>query len=163
MSALSSHMQRGLSPDGGPPFIPPLRGTICKLADRPCPLAILRDPSFKLPWLAISSIAPSLAPMDIMDTERLCAPSFVVLLGPAAHDPDPACVRPMLTGAVKEIVFRWPLIGGAGLGLEVTLLLTFVEGTFLCLSPPCANPLAADGCRDVLDGAGVVATFLKVI
>jgi hypothetical protein len=51
--------------------MPCLLGTICKLADRPCPLDILRGPSTAFQWVVTSSTAPPLAPIDMIETERL--------------------------------------------------------------------------------------------
>lgn len=109
-------------------------------------------------------MALSLAPIDIMDTERLCVlPSVVVVFPwPTAHDPDPFCGRPTPTGPLSERAARCPLFDGGGFELDLILFLTCGVGLFRCLSPG-ANPLAGVGCNVVLDGAGLVATFLKVI
>jgi len=152
------------SPEGGPPLAC-LLGTICRLADRPCPLEILRDPSAALLRLAPSSTALSLCPIDMIETERLCVlPSLPGLPGPPAHDPEPGCdPRPTLTGALSERVVRCPRFGGVGLGLSVLLFLSCGGAPFLCLSPAGAKPFAGGGCSEVLGVAGLVAIFLKVI
>jgi hypothetical protein len=67
--ASQNHYEENV-PDEGP-FIPFLRGNICKLAERLCGPIILCGPSATLPWLATSSAILSLAPMDIIETERL--------------------------------------------------------------------------------------------
>lgn len=84
--------------------------------------------------------------MDMMETERLCElPSFVVLLGPPFHDPEPACIRPTPMGAFRERVARCPLTEGTGLEIEVTLFLVCNGGPFLGLSPLGTTPLVAAG------------------
>jgi hypothetical protein len=69
----------------------------------------------------------------------------------------------MPTGAVNEIVDRWPLVGGGGLWFNELLFLTCAIGDFRCLSPPYANPFVEGGCSNVRGGGGFDATFLKVI
>jgi hypothetical protein len=160
--AMSAIRRESHLPDGGPPLTPYLRGTICRLADRPCPLDIRRGLSGKLPWLVRSSSPPSLAPIDIIETDRLCVPpSLDAFRGSPLQDPGVDCDGVWPTGVLNESAERWPVFGGEGLGLRAELVLTC--GDFLCLSPPDAKPLAADGCSDAFDGAGTVAIFLKVI
>jgi hypothetical protein len=99
-----------------------------------------------------------------MDTDRLCVPpSLDALGGSPFQDPGADCTCAVPTGVDNESAVRWPLFGGEGRGLRVEFVLICAVGVFLCLPPPDANPLAADGCSDAFDGAGTVATFLKVI
>jgi hypothetical protein len=103
--------------------MPFLRGIICKLAERLCALDIL-CPSAN-PLLAVSSALLSLAPMDIIDTERLWVlPDTEAFECPPVHDPGPGGDRPIPTGAVIDKVDRWPLAGAGGRGLRVLLFLT---------------------------------------
>lgn len=133
---------------------------ICRLAARLCPLDGLRDPSLRLPLL-VPSLRLSLAPIDMIETERLCVlPSFEAPPAPPSHDPDPGCDRPTLTGALKDNVVRWPLFGGGGLELSVLTCFVFVLAPFLCLS---LSPLADCGCSEIPGVAGLIAIFLKVI
>jgi hypothetical protein len=88
--------------------MPFLRGIICKLAERLCALIILCPSA--VPLLAASSAALSLAPIDIIETERLCVlPDAEAFECPAVHDPGPGGDRPMPTGALNESAGRWPL------------------------------------------------------
>jgi hypothetical protein len=142
--------------------MPFLRGIICKLAERLCALIILCPSA--VPLLAASSAALSLAPIDIIETERLCVlPDAEAFECPAVHDPGPGGDRPVPTGALNESAGRWPLDCGGGRGLKVLLFLACAIGGFLCLSPPARKPFVDGGCNRVLGGGGVEATFLKVI
>ena len=98
-----------------------------------------------------------------METERVWPPSFVALRLPLFHDRDPGRGDSIeVIGAVlNEKVGRWPLVGSVGAGPKVLGLTC--AGAFLCPSPPGAKPLMAACCSDVLEDAGVVAIFLKVI
>lgn len=158
------------SPDVGPPLpLKPWRlGMICKLAERPCPLDGFDDldgRSGRLAWLPTSSVRASLAPMDIMDTERLCVfPSLSVLDAPPFHVLEAVCDcdRTEAVGAFRERVVLWPLENCAGRGLNEAFPLTCAVGAFL--SPPVANPFAGGGCKvDREGGGGVAAIFLNVI
>lgn len=104
-----SHCHRVVNldvPETGPPLMPCLRGTICRLADRPWPLETTLGLSTKLPWLVASSKPPSLAPIDIIETERLCGPpSFAAFDGcPASHELDAGCDRKDPAGTLRESV-----------------------------------------------------------
>ena len=101
--------------------------------------------------------------MDIIDTERLCVlPSFVVLGAPPFQGLEIGCDRTEPTGTFNECTVRWPLLVDAGRGIGGAPGLSWEAGVLRCRSLPRLSALAV-GCSDALDGAGVVATFLKVI
>jgi hypothetical protein len=108
------------------------------------------------------SIAP-IAPIDIMESERLWRPSLAALGVPPFHEGDVGKARMEAAGTLRDSVVRWPRFGATDRGLIAASLLVCVAGTFLCLSAPNVKPLAEGGCKDDLDGAGVVAMFLNVI
>lgn len=154
-------------PEGGPPFIPCRRGTICRLDDLPCPFVVLgRSLSFSLPPSPI--VLLSLAPREIIDTERLCPafPFFIPLTDAPCHASGGLWDRAEFGGTFSDKVALWPMseFGGWALGVvEPFFPSTLIA--FLGLSPPSAKPFPAadEGCNEDRDGVDMAATFLKVI
>lgn len=135
----------GQVPGGGPPLTPFLRGTICRLAERPCPFDGPLGLSTKLPWLLMSSTPDSLCPIEIMDTERLCVcPSFETFWVAVFHGVGGGCDLAETPGVLNDNVVRCPRVVGVPRELIAELLFLWGSG-FRCLSDlsPVTKPLAA--------------------
>lgn len=154
-------------PDSDPPLTPFLRGTICKLADRPCPLDGPRGLSTVLPLLSTSSAPTSLGPIEMIEIERLCAcPSLATFGAPVVHELGLGCGLAEAAGVLNDNVVRWPLVVGVPRELIAELLFLGGTGIFRCLSGRSGTgmkPLADCGCKEALECVGALAIFLKVI
>jgi hypothetical protein len=146
--------------------MPCLRGTICRLEDRPCPF-VARGRSFELPFPPSTLVLLSLAPIEMIDTERLCPPFpfLIPLTGAPFHESVVRWDRTEGGGTFNDKLALWPLSdrGGRGRGLaEPFFPCTLVA--FLGLSPSAKPfPAADEGCSEDREGVVIVAMFLKVI